>query len=597
MTKLIQYAKGMAFFCCLLFFQKGFCQSKTVLLRLLPVDEAAISFSHQFKDTLFADQLSVLNYITQLPKHLQAQGYITSSIDTFYQKDNIFFVKLFLGEKYIWNEIRANENDWPVLNMAGIYKNTFSKKPVEQGVVEKVYAQLLDYFENNGYPFARISLDSIILQGGHISGKLNIDPGQVYYMDSIIIKGQAKISSSFLWNFLNIPPHSLYNKTALDNLNKRIAELPYILQTQPWEIKMLNTGAILYLYLDNKKSNQVDVLLGLLPSNGQVGGKLLLTGEANLNIHNPFGYGETLSLNWQQFQNKSPRLNIFFQRPYIFQSPFGISTGFQLYKKDSSYLNLQAQLGIQYLLSARQSGTVYIKLARTNLLDVDTLFVKTTHHLPDVIDLSSIGLVLQYDFNNTDYRFNPRKGNDFQVQAGFGNKQIRKNNTILQLKDTAFDFESLYDTVRLKSYQVSTRLTASHYFPIGGQSTFKTTVYAGYYHSPAYYLNEMFQIGGYQILRGFDEESIYCNRYAVGSFEYRYLLGQNSFLFGFADLGMAHFENTFSHFTHTYIGAGAGIAFETNAGIFNISYAIGKRDDLTFDFKQSKIHIGFISLF
>ncbi len=587
----------MAILVCLLCWQIGFCQNNSMRLRIIPVDGSARMYSQQFKDTVFTDRPAVLEYIARLPKLLQAQGFITSSMDTFYQAGTIFYVKLFLGEKYSWDAIRANEADWPLLNLAGIYQNTLNKKPVEPGMVEKVYNQLLDYFENNGYPFARVALDSISIRDGAISGKLEIRPGQLYYLDTILVNGQAKISPAFLWNFLNLRPHTVYNKSALDNLNKRLSELPYITQTQPWEINMLNTGASLRLFLENRKSNQVDVLLGLLPSNGQVGGKLLLTGEANLDIRNPFGYGEALSLNWQQLQNKSPRLNISFQRPYIFHSPFGISTGFQLYKKDSSYLNLQAQVGVQYLLSARQSGTVFVKFARTNLLEVDTQFVKTTHHLPDVIDLGSLSLVLQYEFNNTDYRFNPRRGNDVQIQAGFGNKNIRKNNTILQLKDTAFNYESLYDTIQLKSYQLTTKITASHYFPLGKQSTFKTTLYAGYFHSPDYFLNELFQIGGYQVMRGFDEESIYCNRYAVGSFEFRYLLGQNSYLFGFTDLGVAHFENALSHYTHTYLGAGAGMAFETNAGIFNISYAIGKRDDVRFDFRQSKIHLGFISLF
>lgn len=597
MSKLIQYSRYLVLIMLICFFSKARGQNNKTYLHLKPMDDAALLFSQQNKDTLFDNPPAVLEYIARLPKSLQAKGYITSSVDSFFKIQDTFFVQLFLGEKYRWGSLSANESDWPVLNQAGIFQNEFSKKPFDPALVQETYEKLLDYFENNGYPFARVSLDSIIITNDLISGKLTVVPGQLYYLDTIHIKGNAKISNTFLWNFLNIQPHTLYNKSVLNAINKRLVELPYIQQTQAWEIRMLNTGAELNLFLENKKSNQVDLLVGLLPSGGTAGGKLLLTGEANLDIRNPFGYGETLALNWQQLQDKSPRLNLFFARPYIFKSPFGVNLGFQLYKKDSAYLNIQAQVGLQYVLSAKQSGTVYLKYTRTNLLEVDTLFVKSTHQLPDVIDLSSTGLVLQYDFNNTDYRFNPRKGNELQVQAGFGDKVIRKNNTILQLKDTGFNFENLYDTLQLKSYQVSFKTAAAHYFPLGKQSTIKTTFYGGIFQSPHYYLNELFQIGGYKILRGFDEESIYCNRYAVASFEYRYLLGQNSYLFGFTDLGYTHFENSLLQFNHTYIGVGGGIAFETNAGIFNISYAIGKRDDEKLDFRQSKIHIGFISLF
>ena len=33
------------------------------------------------------------------------------------------------------------------------------------------------------------------------------------------------------------------------------------------------------------------------------------------------GAGETIGLNWQQLQVKSPRLNIIYQHPYLFNTP------------------------------------------------------------------------------------------------------------------------------------------------------------------------------------------------------------------------------------------------------------------------------------
>jgi len=98
-------------------------------------------------------------------------------------------------------------------------------------------------------------------------------------------------------------------------------------------------------------------------------------------------------------------------------------------------------------------------------------------------------------------------------------------------------------------------------------------------------------------LRGFDEESIYANTYTVGTAEYRYLVGRNSWFYGFTDIGWADYNVNSVQFNHTYIGFGIGLSLETNAGILSISLAEGKRDDTKLNFQQSKIHIGFISLF
>ena len=117
--------------------------------------------------------------------------------------------------------------------------------------------------------------------------------------------------------------------------------------------------------------------MGFLPANDQLASnKLLVTGEANINLRNALGNGETIGVNWQQIQVKSPRLNLLYQQPYIFGTAFGASTSFDLFKKDSSYLNLNFILGLQYSLSVNKSGKIFFQSFRTNLLTVDTAAIK-----------------------------------------------------------------------------------------------------------------------------------------------------------------------------------------------------------------------------
>jgi len=119
----------------------------------------------------------------------------------------------------------------------------------------------------------------------------------------------------------------------------------------------------------------------------------------------------------------------------------------------------------------------------------------------------------------------------------------------------------------------------------------------GWFQSPNVFRNELFQIGGYKLLRGFDEESIFCSAYGVASAEYRYLLSRNSYLFSFVDFGIANNNSQQAKTNNNFLGAGLGMAFETKAGIFNISYAAGKRDDQKFNLRQSKINLGYVNYF
>jgi hypothetical protein len=111
------------------------------------------------------------------------------------------------------------------------------------------------------------------------------------------------------------------------------------------------------------------------------------------------------------------------------------------------------------------------------------------------------------------------------------------------------------------------------------------------------FVNELFQIGGIKTLRGFDEESIFASEFIIATVEYRYLIGPSSYLFTFIDAAHAGRKSYLSNFSGNFLGAGLGLSFETKSGIFNLAYAAGKKPDSALNFRESKIHFGFVSLF
>jgi outer membrane protein assembly factor BamA len=552
--------------------------------------------------TGFKSRAACSEYIEGIPSLLKAKGFMTASVDSVNYDSAGATIRLYTGSAYRWAHINTRQVEPGLLSAVSWNDKSFSGKPLDFSQFQKRQQMLLTYLENNGYPFAKVGLDSIVLKDdGEVSANLKIDLGPLYKIDSIRVYGTAKLSNDFLRHYLNLPNGAIYRKEKLEAISKKIQELPYVQEQQSWDLTMLNTGSVVNLYLKPKKSSQINVLVGFLPSTNQLtGNKLIVTGEAAMNLKNSLGNGETIGLNWQQLQPQSPKLNLLFQEPYLFNSPFGLNASFDLYKRDSSYININMQLGMQYSLSATQTGTVFIRDLSTNLLTVDSLNVISTHKLPTIADINSVSLGMTYEFNNTNYRFNPRKGNELQFLGAIGTKTVKKNPQIIKLidpKDSGFSFNSLYDTVKLHSYQFLLKFTAAHYFPIGHASTLKLAANGGVFNSPTTYRNELFLIGGYKLLRGFDEESILADRYAVGTMAYRYLIGLNSYIFSFLDAGWARNNIPGFHLNNVFLGAGLGLAFETKAGIFNISYAVGKRDDINLNLRAAKIHLGYVSFF
>ncbi|MBK6634108.1 MAG: hypothetical protein IPG38_07115 [Chitinophagaceae bacterium] len=85
---------------------------------------------------------------------------------------------------------------------------------------------------------------------------------------------------------------------------------------------------------------------------------------------------------------------------------------------------MNALAGLQYLLSANQSGKVFVQWQNSFLLGtgVDTNLVKATKKLPPNIDVTAINVGIDYEWNKTDYRLNPRTGNELKITAAVGIK-------------------------------------------------------------------------------------------------------------------------------------------------------------------------------
>jgi outer membrane protein assembly factor BamA len=567
-------------------------------LRYQPVDRDTLFITDTLKlQRVFQNMQNCMSYVKKIPALLQKKGYPNASIDSASYDTTGAICALYVGDAAKHSVLNTDSIDQSILSRAGISK----RNPPDILDLKKVQEKILNHMENTGYPFASVMVDSVEFRQDTLYAVLKLDKGPLYKIDSIRNFGNGSISSNFLQQYLGIRNGSIYRKEKMQQISERLRELPYLQEKQAWNMSLLGTGSVLNLYLDTRKSSEVNVLLGLLPANQQlVNNKMLVTGEANINLKNSLGGGETIGVNWQQIQVKSPRLNILFQQPYLFGTPFGMNFNFDLLKKDSSYVNIAILLGAAYAVSSRQTGSVFIQRLATNLLTVDTFSVKNNRKLPPEADVSSVNLGVNYEWLTTDYRFNPRKGNEFLVTASAGTKNIKKNNVIVKLSDQSdpsFDFNRLYDTFQLKSYQFRMKIKAAHYFPVGRGATFKTAFNGGWFQSPDIFRNELFQIGGYKLLRGFDEESIFSSAYGVGTAEYRYLLGQNSFLSAFVDYGVSTNSALENKVNSKFLGAGVGMAFETKAGIFNITYAAGKRDDQKFNLRQSKIHLGYVNYF
>jgi hemolysin activation/secretion protein len=382
-------------------------------------------------------------------------------------------------------------------------------------------------------------------------------------------------------------------------VDQRLNLFPFAKKTQASDISFLGTGGILNLYLNAQKCSQIDLLLGLQPASN-ASGKAQLVGNAQLDLRNSFGKAERIFLQWQQLQLKSPRLNVAYAQPFMFGTSFGTESQFGLFKKDSSFLQIRASLALTHQGFNNHKTTLGFSFFQNTLLEgaADTNRLIQTQKMPDDIDSKSMNLMLGFAGRTTNHLENPNKGWEYQQTVWAGNRKVISNQTLMSVKGKESFVRQYYDSVGANTYQIRYIGSIQKYIPLGNYSVMMLGSQMGYYQSRHIFRTDLFQIGGNRLLRGFDEESIFANRYAVFTAEYRLQLSETGYAQLFTDIGFVNNQRKQTDQNTTYTGMGIGMVYPTENGRLRISLAVGKRTDVPFVLRQSvRIHLGYVNYF
>ena len=559
----------------------------------------------EFEKTL-TDTSTVNNLLSGIILQLHGQSYLEASVDKLEQKDSTIYAQFHIGETYEWARLKNGNVEDVFLDAIGFREKLYSKKDFRYNEVQQLQEDLLTYAENHGYPFASVYLDSIQIKYNKVEAQLKMSKSKLITISKINIEGDLKISEAYLINYLGLEKGEAYDNSKIKRIRQRLRELPFLKEAKSSTVSFKGDKAEINLFLKKRKASRFDFLVGVLPNSNSSQQnpetrQFLITGTFNADMWNQFGKGEQLYAEFQQLRPQTQELDLRFNYPFVFNLPFGVGFEFELYKRDTTYLDVKNDASVQYLYEGGNYLKAFWNNHNTTLLSVDENRVRTTKQLPSNLDVGLSTFGLEYNLQKLDYRFNPRKGWGMLLRGGAGFKKIKPNNTSLnieQLNGENFNYQSLYDSLELNSFQYRIEADIAKYFPVFKRSTIKLGVKSGWIISEnEVYQNEQYRIGGNKVLRGFDEESIFSTLNVVGTVEYRMLLGRNSYIYLFTDFGYIEDVTNEKKVYDTPLGFGAGLTFDTKVGVFGISYALGRQLGNPVDFRAAKIHFGYVSFF
>lgn len=514
--------------------------------------------------------------IYRLKDHLREvmmEGYLHCYIDTVHA-DTLIEARLYRGPRTLPDSIH-----WSFGSSQGTqtiqYQAHKAQRLKDWSELRTVIDEQLTWGENNGFPFIAVQpVDLWRSADSTLSVELLLEPGPLIQYDSLFVVSSQSVPVKYIRRYLGIQRGERYNESELKALEIRLQEIPFIQSVRPIEVRFWQNKADIKVFVKRKGANYFNAILGVRPDDKT--GKVNITGDVEIRLLNAFNRGEELELNWRKMQTQTQDLFVQAEVPYWFGGPIGTETSLKIYKRDSTFTDVKGRYGLLLQLERLNRISVFVEQQKISNLSNFT----TTANTFRTSRLLLYGARARWV--NLDYRFNPRKGYELDMEVSSGRRTV--------IRGESNSSSTRYDVLRY-------RAALAYYIPTFKQQTLRFGVLGQGISSGALQSAELLRLGGLRTLRGVDEESINTTQFMVGSLEYRWLFERNGALYAFVDQGWYERNAEPGYSSDFPRSFGVGVNFETKSGIFTFNYALGKQFDNPVQFRNAKISFGFRNVF
>lgn len=546
----------------------------------------------------YGSKIELEKALDELILRTQSKGYLEANVDLKYWKGTHLTASVHAGEKYKWIDLRpSKESKWIEYESWFKWKG-LRDKPIKLEQWKELQETTIEYLERNGFPFASIYLDSINVEP-NVSARIVVDKGVFFHYDTITLDEPIKLNKTYLYKYLDLKPGDAYDEQTYELLQDRLSQLPFISNQADFERIFDKEKAATKLYLKDRPVSTFSAILAV-QQNNDIAGRLVVSGDVDIHLWNPWGNGMEVLLNWKRLSPSVQSIEASGDYPYIFGSSMGGSYGINMYRDDSFFINVKQSIGVKYLFGGNHYLKGFFEIDQNNVIIYDTTSIKQSKSLPEMLDVATSYYGLEWEKRRLNRLFNPSRGYKINGKIAVGLKQIKESLLVKNLvDDEGREMSYLYDAISPKSTLLKAEATLTYFQSLNNVwvlvPSSKMAIISSADGSAPILENELYRIGGFKTLRGVDEQSLFADRYMINSLSIRAAMGSNLYWETFSDWAFVSAKENSG--LDQYLALGTGFNLQTKNGVFSISYAIGKTASNPFDLRAAKIHMGYISYF
>ena len=416
----------------------------------------------------------------------------------------------------------------------------------------KIMQQTLSLYNSRGYLFAKVELDSLVLDEA-LTAYIGIDEGKPLRVKNYIFRGNKVTKDRTLLQLSGLENIETVTPEVLTQAEENIRRKSYI---RNCNVEPINENTLL-INIEESKMTYLEGVLGM----NRLNEELKFSGQIRLRFLNLWGTDRAILLFWKQIPTSNSELSLSYHESGISGIP--VAGDIELYRaqQDSTWIQTRGELKIYYQMLKHSLGT-----------ELATESLTPGSRRPTVINkekAQSIGAFWYY--SNYAGGVNPYKGMDMKLLYRLTGSNLTKH---------------LYG---------ATEAGLKGYIPLGNRFVGFCGMEIRNLENRNAELWQQYKMGGYGTLRGYYEDEFSSYRLAWINYELRYRLSPDSRFYLLFDQGFLGREK--NKLKTDIFGLGCGMKINTRLGILGLEYALGYRDKRFANLGSGMIHLGLDAAF
>ncbi|MEA3409168.1 MAG: BamA/TamA family outer membrane protein, partial [Candidatus Eisenbacteria bacterium] len=422
---------------------------------------------------------------------------------------------------------------------------------------------LLTAYADEGRPFAQVALPAAVwlADDGGLTGRVEVTEGVETWFGDVVVAGNDATREHVIVRETGLDRGQSFSLSRLSEVRPRLEKLTFLdaVEEPVVAVDPVSGEATVGIAVTEGPSSRISGVLGV---SGGPDGSDDLTGLVDIELGNIAGTGRLASASWERIRKNQTEISFSYTEPWVLGAPVDVSVAGSQSVRDTFYTTTEGDL----LFTARLGD-------RTRL----TWSLGAERYVPGAALEStsrSVKTAFAASYDGTDAPWNPTAGTRLAASIEYADKEISAEGRDESSGTFTAEVQGFLRVVRRQVLALRARVEAL-------ASTEEDVPF-----------HELLVLGGARSLRGYREEQFRGTRTALGSIEYRFLLGRRARAIVFVDGGYWYREGP-NFAKDTKLGYGIGLRGDTRLGTISIDYGLGEGDDLL----DGKLHAGLIREF